>query len=79
MEELGLPRKFTGKCHKVDYRSRKSAKAAMKRLNREEKYSLNHVYFCDICSSWHVTSMDRKTSERINKKKARREKRNNIS
>lgn len=62
-------KKYASTCRKVCYASKKAAKAAMKQINRTQKFSLDHVYFCDICSHWHVTSMDRDRAKEWSRKK----------
>lgn len=58
-----------GKCLKVCYWTRKAAKAEMKALNKNHLTSkeIKNVYFCDECSSWHLTSMSKKRSRHFTK------------
>lgn len=55
-------------CLKKCYPTKRSAKAAMKKLNDKGR-ELTAVYYCGTCSSWHTTSMDKIQSRNINKKR----------
>ena len=56
------------KCIKKTYATRKLAKALMKQQNTVHHFEnkLNNVYYCEICSCWHITSMSKKKSRSIN-------------
>jgi len=59
------------KCIKKPHLTRKDAKASMKYQNTIHHFEnkLNNVYYCEICSCWHITSMSKKKSRNINHKK----------
>lgn len=41
----------------------------MKQLNHDHGMKLQDVYYCAICISWHLTSMPKKDSRLIRKRK----------
>ena len=49
-------------CGKRRYNSRKEAKSDMKKLNKTQgnRFNLKNQYFCEECTGWHTTSIDRK-------------------
>lgn len=56
------------RCAKKCYIKKKEAKAAMKSLKREKKFDLQTIYFCNECTCWHTTSMDKQQSRNITKR-----------
>lgn len=68
MSEFLLQPKFNKHCNKRCYGSRKLAKAALKEINMREGFALADVYFCDICSNWHTTSVDKKRCRKFSRK-----------
>ena len=58
-------------CNKKSYKSRKIAKREMKRLNKNKalKKKLTNVYFCEEHNAYHLTSMPKKQSRNISRKK----------
>jgi hypothetical protein len=52
------------RCGKVPFLSRKAAKEEMKVINHHHKTdkTIKDVYYCDDCSAWHLTSMNKKKS-----------------
>lgn len=59
-----LMSEFTSTCKKKGYQTRKEAKAQIKYLNHNKGYGLTDVYYCEECSSWHTTHMDKKQSRK---------------
>ena len=58
------------KCKKITFRSRKEAKTELKKINRNMKNDkLKVVYYCNICQAWHHTSMNKKQSRNLTKKR----------
>jgi hypothetical protein len=62
-----------GKSKRV-YFERSDAKAAKRRINKDASLSpVTNIYWCDDCSGYHLTTMDKKESRditrRINKQK----------
>jgi hypothetical protein len=55
-------------CGKATYLTRKEAKKALKKMNRERHWDLENVYFCDTCQCYHTTSMDKKQSRNKTRK-----------
>jgi len=49
-------------CDKKNYISRSVAKKKMKLLNKKNilDKKIKDVYFCNVCRSWHLTSMNKK-------------------
>lgn len=52
--------------NKIPYYSRKAAHAAMRKINKQEGYDLKTTYKCPACSLWHLTSIEKKVSEKLN-------------
>lgn len=57
------------KCKKKGYPSRKIAKQCMVTLKSKGRVALQDTYFCDICECWHLTSMNKKQSRNLTKRK----------
>jgi hypothetical protein len=55
-------------CGKATYLTRKEAKEALKKINRERDWGLTNVYFCETCQCYHTTSMDKKLSRNKTRK-----------
>jgi len=55
-------------CGKKVYKNRKSAKKAKKMLNKNYKEQATNEYYCEECSSWHLTTMDKKRSRIITRR-----------
>ena len=73
MENPPFELRFKKTCFKVPYQSKKGAKRAMRRLLQEKhRKELDHVYYCEQCSQWHITSMDRVLANSIEKAKAKK-------
>lgn len=56
---------FEPKCMKIVYRTRGEAKKALKELNKQGPNvtkKLTDVYYCEKCSCYHLTSMNKKKS-----------------
>jgi ribosomal protein L20 len=56
---------FKPKCGKFVYRDRAEAKKALKELNKQGpniSKKLTDVYYCEFCSAYHLTSMNKKKS-----------------
>lgn len=55
------------KCLKKCYTSRKEAKQELKTINHNHlgTRQLTTVYYCDICSAWHTTSMKKRDSRNL--------------
>ena len=49
-------------CSKKTYLTRWEAKQAIKNPLLKKSYKLTNVYFCDVCKSWHTTSMPKQKS-----------------
>lgn len=51
-------------CLKNCYDTRKEAKKRMKELNKAHHFEgkLNNIYYCEQCSSYHLTSMPKQKS-----------------
>ncbi len=65
---------FNQKCGKACHSSKKIAKASMRALNKTLQYrqkKLTGVYYCDVCSHWHTTSIDKTISRQIGDYKKR--------
>jgi hypothetical protein len=56
-------------CEKKCYTSRKEAKKAMKMMNHNYGFKLTNVYYCLLCDHYHITSMSKKRSRKLNKKR----------
>lgn len=56
-------------CGKACHTSRKSAKKALDKINKEKKHGLKDVYFCEQCQHWHTTSMPKKDSRKLSRHK----------
>ncbi len=70
MENPRFELKFKKTCFKKSYPAKKIAKKAMLELRKVAKReNLDHVYFCQECSGWHITSMSRSLSEHTNAQK----------
>lgn len=56
-------------CNKRCHLTRQDAKNEKRMLNRNagHKKEITNVYYCDICKSWHLTSMDKNKSRNINR------------
>lgn len=54
-------------CPKKTYFTRKEAKKDMKEKNLHGM-DLTNAYYCGECSGYHLTSMDKKKSRKMNKK-----------
>lgn len=56
-------------CGKIKYLTKRSAKIAMKLLNKSGKLAkpLRNIYYCEECSGFHHTSQNKKQSRRFTK------------
>ena len=58
---------FKKTCFKKPYISRKVAKSEMKRMNHNYKFEAKDVYFCEECTAYHITTMEREKYQRLKK------------
>lgn len=49
-------------CNKRCYTSRVIGRKALKAWNKHNKNKMTNVYHCDICDSYHLTSLDKQKS-----------------
>lgn len=55
-------------CKKKCFQTRKEAKKEMKDLNHWREKKLTNIYWCDTCSAFHLTSMDKNKSREYTRK-----------
>lgn len=73
MENPPFELRFKKTCFKVPYKTKKGAKRAMRRLLQEkQRKKLDHVYYCEECSNWHITSMERWMADAVKRSKEKK-------
>lgn len=64
-------------CNKFGFKSERKATEAMEKINENprkgQKTLLKNVYKCEVCKSWHLSSMLATTAVSISKSKIARE------
>lgn len=65
MAEVPFELKFKKTCFKEPHKTKKGAKRKIKKMIGKTKKVLDHVYFCEECSCWHTTSLERIDVEMI--------------
>lgn len=57
---MQIVQRYKQTCTKRRHYSKKDAKNALKKIKmKHSENTPNHVYYCEQCSSWHLTSMTR--------------------
>lgn len=64
-------------CRKVKFKTERKALNAITRINnnpqKNQKCDLKTAYKCEVCKSWHVSSMEPKYAKRVNDRKEMRD------
>lgn len=56
-------------CGKKSYPTKTIAKQAKKKLNKKYKEKATNEYYCDICSGYHLTTMDKQESREMTRRR----------